>query len=40
MDVSLGIDVSEGTLLKSICGYKRLRLVEGKRPCKKLFDFY
>ena len=40
MDVSLAIDVSDGTLLKSICGYKRLRLVEGKRSCKKLFDFY
>ena len=40
MDVSLAIDVPEGTLLKSICGYKRLRLVEGNGSCKQLFDVY
>ena len=27
-------------MLKSICGYKRLRLTEGKRSCRELFDFY
>ena len=40
MDVSLAIDVSDGTLLKSICGYKRLRLVEGKRSCNRKSYFY
>ena len=40
MDTSLSVDVSDGSLLKGLCGYKRLRLTEGKRSCHKLFDFY
>ena len=40
MDTPLAVDVSEGALLKGLCGYKRLRLTEGKRSCHKLFDFY
>ena len=27
-------------MLKGLCGYKRLRLTEGKRSCHKLIDFY
>ena len=40
LDVPLAVDVSDGVMLKSICGYKRLRLTEGKRSCRELFDFY
>ena len=40
MDVPLSVDVSHGTLLKSICGGNRLLLTEGKRSCQELFDFY
>ena len=37
IDVPLSVDVSNGTMLKSICGYKRLGLTEGKGSCRELF---
>ena len=40
MDVPLSIDVSQGTMLKSLCGNKRLRLTEGKRSGRVHVDFY
>ena len=40
MDVPSTIDVSDGMLLKSSCGYARLILVEGKRSCIRLFDVF
>ena len=29
LDVPLSVDVSEGQLLRSVCGYRRLRLTTG-----------
>ena len=40
IDVPLAIDVSDGTLLKSICGYKRLRLTRGNIYCKTICGVY
>ncbi|MDA8584301.1 AAA family ATPase [bacterium] len=40
MDTPLAVDVSDGTLLKGLCSYKRLRLTDGKLSCHALFDFY
>ena len=40
LDVPLSVDVSEGQLLRSICGHRRLRLTEGKRSCQALRELY
>ena len=40
MDVPLEIDVSESQLLRSICGYRRVRLTEGRRSCSQLWELY
>ena len=40
LDQPLQQDVSESLLLRSICGYRRLRLTEGKRSCGQLFSLY
>ena len=40
LDVPLEVDVSETQLLRSMCGYRRLRLTEGKRSCSELWDLY
>ena len=40
LDKTVEVDVSDGAMLKSLCGYKRLRLTEGKKSCTQLFGFY
>ena len=40
LDVPLEVDVSETQLLRSMCSYRRLRLTEGKRSCRELWDLY
>ena len=40
LDQPLQKDVSESPLPRSICGYRRLRLTEGKRSCGDLFSIY
>ena len=41
LDVPLeDMDISEGQLLRSMCGYTRLRLTIGRRSCQAPFDFY
>ena len=41
MDVPFeNMDISESQLLRSMCGYTRLRLTVGRRSCRELFDLY
>ena len=41
MDVPLeDMDFSASQLLRSLCGYTRLRLTVGRRSCQALFDLY